>query len=347
MDMWNKEKLQEEKITVKTVEGQTLECEVLFTFDDESGKSYMVYTDNSLDEEGNTRVYASIYEMVAGEMQLKEIESQEELEKISDVIRDLQEEVKTEMLGDEDFDEWIESIERKIYEYAKSKNGKLLGELSLEILYRAVEEEIPENILCIFKAFDKVKQENMTKDYFNIAIRALSEKKNLVAEELLWRVSEFEVAEGRYMLAHMIRRGEVREPSQYSLTDAIKLLRQGIQAKNAFALTNMALLWALSFGKEEDWHLADELISKIDGTCDNTIVSYWYNMAKNGDVEGSLVHLWLLRHKKIVNSKLGSKEQLYLTVKKVIKNLPDFMNVGEGNYRRPVLPDFKWDTDKK
>ena len=36
--------------------GKEIECEMLFTFDsDETGKNYMVYTDNSLDEEGNTR----------------------------------------------------------------------------------------------------------------------------------------------------------------------------------------------------------------------------------------------------------------------------------------------------
>ena len=43
--------------------GKEIECEMLFTFDsDETGKNYIIYTDNSLDEEGNTRVYASIFD---------------------------------------------------------------------------------------------------------------------------------------------------------------------------------------------------------------------------------------------------------------------------------------------
>ena len=36
--------------------------DVLFTFDsDETNKSYIVYTDNSLDDQGNVQVYASVY----------------------------------------------------------------------------------------------------------------------------------------------------------------------------------------------------------------------------------------------------------------------------------------------
>ena len=50
------------KFKVFDEDGKEVECEVLFTFDsDETNKSYMVYTDNTVDEDGNTRVYASIY----------------------------------------------------------------------------------------------------------------------------------------------------------------------------------------------------------------------------------------------------------------------------------------------
>ena len=56
--------MKEERMTfnITNDEGQEVECEVLFTFEsDETGKNYMVYTDNTVDEEGNTKVYASIY----------------------------------------------------------------------------------------------------------------------------------------------------------------------------------------------------------------------------------------------------------------------------------------------
>ena len=43
-------------------EGKEIEFEVLFTFEsDETKKNYMVYTDNSKDDEGNIRVYASVF----------------------------------------------------------------------------------------------------------------------------------------------------------------------------------------------------------------------------------------------------------------------------------------------
>ena len=51
--------MKEERMTfnITNDEGQEVECEVLFTFEsDETGKNYMVYTDNTVDEEGNTKV---------------------------------------------------------------------------------------------------------------------------------------------------------------------------------------------------------------------------------------------------------------------------------------------------
>lgn len=48
--------------TVINEEGKEVVCNVLFTFDsDETKKSYIVYTDNTKDNQGNIQVYASIY----------------------------------------------------------------------------------------------------------------------------------------------------------------------------------------------------------------------------------------------------------------------------------------------
>ena len=48
--------------TVLNDEGKEITCEILFTFDsEETKKSYIVYTDNTTDEEGNVKVYASVY----------------------------------------------------------------------------------------------------------------------------------------------------------------------------------------------------------------------------------------------------------------------------------------------
>ena len=55
--------MKEEQMKFKVIDenGKEIECEVLFTFEsDETNKNYIVYTDNTTDEGGNTKVYASI-----------------------------------------------------------------------------------------------------------------------------------------------------------------------------------------------------------------------------------------------------------------------------------------------
>ena len=65
--------------TIMDEEGKQLECEALFTFEsDETGKNYIVYTDNTQDEEGNTKVYAAIYTPEEEEGILQPIQSEKE-----------------------------------------------------------------------------------------------------------------------------------------------------------------------------------------------------------------------------------------------------------------------------
>lgn len=83
------------KFKVFDDEGKEVECEVLFTFDsDETGKSYMVYTDNSLDDDGNTRVYASIYNPEEDEVKLQPIETDKEWKIIETILNEIQDSVK-------------------------------------------------------------------------------------------------------------------------------------------------------------------------------------------------------------------------------------------------------------
>ncbi len=87
----------EEKMTFKAInkEGNEVECEVLFTFEsDETKKNYMVYTDNTTDETGNIRVYASIYNPDKPESELIPIESEAEWKIIETILEEIQAEVK-------------------------------------------------------------------------------------------------------------------------------------------------------------------------------------------------------------------------------------------------------------
>ena len=48
--------------TVVDEKGEKVVLDILVTFDsEETGKSYVIYTDNTKDENGNTRIYASTY----------------------------------------------------------------------------------------------------------------------------------------------------------------------------------------------------------------------------------------------------------------------------------------------
>lgn len=89
--------MKEERMTFKIFndEGQEVECEVLFTFEsNETGKNYMVYTDNSEDEEGNTKVYASIYNPEDKEMKLQPIETDKEWEIVETILKEIQSEIE-------------------------------------------------------------------------------------------------------------------------------------------------------------------------------------------------------------------------------------------------------------
>ena len=83
--------------TIIDNKGKERQCEVLFTFEsDETKKNYMVYTDNTLDESGNIRVYASIYNPELENSELLPIESEAEWRIIETILEEIQAEIKGE-----------------------------------------------------------------------------------------------------------------------------------------------------------------------------------------------------------------------------------------------------------
>lgn len=91
---------EEEKKSVFTIindEGQEVECEVLFTFDsDETKKSYIVYTDNTIDEDGSIKVYASIYDPTGKSSAMEPVESEKEWLVIENILSSIQSKLDTE-----------------------------------------------------------------------------------------------------------------------------------------------------------------------------------------------------------------------------------------------------------
>ena len=83
--------------TILDDDGVEVTCDVIFTFQsEETGKNYIVYTDNTTDEEGNTKVYASIYDPTAEESRLDPIETEEEWAMIQHILEQLQQEILDE-----------------------------------------------------------------------------------------------------------------------------------------------------------------------------------------------------------------------------------------------------------
>ena len=80
--------------TIINDQGEEVECEILFTFDsDETKKNYIVYTDNTEDEEGSTRVYASIYDPTGEDPSLIPIETEKEWQVIENILASVQEKI--------------------------------------------------------------------------------------------------------------------------------------------------------------------------------------------------------------------------------------------------------------
>mgnify|MGYP004600598611 CR=1 FL=1 len=83
------------KFKAVDADGRQIDCETLFMFDSpETQKSYIVYTDNSKDAEGNVQVFASIYDPKQENPKLEPIESDQEWKIIETILNTLQEEIK-------------------------------------------------------------------------------------------------------------------------------------------------------------------------------------------------------------------------------------------------------------
>lgn len=82
--------------------GNEVVYDVLFTFEsDETKKNYIVYTDNSKDENGNVEVYASIYYPDDPNSKLEAIKTEKEWKVIETILDTLQEEIRNKKNKDE------------------------------------------------------------------------------------------------------------------------------------------------------------------------------------------------------------------------------------------------------
>lgn len=87
--------MENNSFTMLNEAGEEVKYDVLFTFDnEETNKSYIAYTDNTYDDDGNISVYASTYDLNSSEVILGKIETENEWKVVETILNTIQQEVR-------------------------------------------------------------------------------------------------------------------------------------------------------------------------------------------------------------------------------------------------------------
>lgn len=87
-------KEENEYFTVTDKEGNVTEYEILFTFDsEETKKSYIVFTNNEIDETGSIITFAATYDKNNDNLELKDIETEREWNLIENLLAQIEEKI--------------------------------------------------------------------------------------------------------------------------------------------------------------------------------------------------------------------------------------------------------------
>ena len=90
--------MKENTFKMVTEDGQEVTCNVLFTFDsEETGKSYIAYTDNTYEADGSIKAYAAVYHPEDLNKGFEPIETEKEWKVVETILETIQEEVRNKM----------------------------------------------------------------------------------------------------------------------------------------------------------------------------------------------------------------------------------------------------------
>lgn len=301
---------------------------VLFTFDsDETNKSYIVYTDNAKDENGNTIAYASTYVQEEENISLHPIETDKEWRTIDGILQGISQTVQEKQIErdkkDEEINLWISQMEKELDSMEEKTENDLLLCIS-KIIDKLMDINLIDYIDPLFWLLKKAQRKAKINDRTNIDIGVKAyQQKNYQLAELIFTHTDAKEAQNN--LAYMIRRGEVKEPSEYNKRIIAETLKEGVHEQEPFYMINMSLFWALNIGGEVAWKLADSIMSTIPNKDIHSEVEWWLNVGQTGDVEGYLVHYWLLKYDKISSSPLGTKKDIRKYISQSIKKMPDYI----------------------
>ncbi len=169
-----------------------------------------------------------------------------------------------------------------------------------------------------------------SKKLFSVAMSAYSAKKYQVAGKAFRLLAQCGDTAAKNNYAYMMRRHEIANITQRDhIKVLIKILRGGVRECDAFSLVNTALAFSLMLGDDESWHLADDIMQRVPEPDSVSVEAWWEKLARDDDdIEGYLVHFFLLRHKKIECSSLGSMQSIVARLKKDIDGFPDWLAEG-------------------
>lgn len=203
-------------------------------------------------------------------------------------------------------------------------------EKRIELVEENDEEEL---FFCMSQLIDKLLNGDWTEEYTEVLFPFWKkmQKKAKFSYELTeglginaYRKEKYRLAELAFLdadikhyLAYMIRRDEVKDPTEYSKKMVVQLLKEDVDKKDPFAIVNMALFWAIKIRGDKAWKLADCMMSQLSENKSLYIYSWWLEVGLSENknyFEGYLVHYWLLKYQKISNSRLGTKDDLRIMV---------------------------------
>lgn len=270
--------VQGQSFTILDSEGVQVEYDILFTFEStETGKNYIVYTDNAIDKENNIQVYAS----VINGRRLDAIETEYEWQIIETILEELQTNVRESSRDGKNkinTAKLLEKIESKLAELQKREKQE-------ESISRRLD-----NAIQAYIQNDKVKAEQEF-------LKAYDEAMDTDRKHCLPTITN--------NLAYMKRRGETRR-TRMSLSFLLK--EETSVYTDAFRCVNRALCYVTGCEFEMSLTNAIKEILKIDEV--ENVVSWWNNREIVGTDESNLVLLLLEITGKIEKTDIAIQQRI-------------------------------------
>lgn len=238
-------------------------------------------------------------------------------------------------------DDLVEELKEQIRDGHDIRTDKLLLEKMAIVLQG---EKSTEKISELFGLLKDARVDDAS--YYSGLGMSAYELKNYIVAERAYRLAVDLCIEDCFItgyknnLAYLLRRKEIENPDKRNEKEIPLLLRDGTAKKDTFSLINMALFWALEYGGEENWDLADKLVSYVDKNDVTGALEWWKGVALAGEAEGYLVHLLLVRHGKVGSSPVGSIGELFDRVKKDYPGIPEKMKEVVTPFEGGVIDEF-------